>query len=613
MFKGIKLKMTAAIVAAVLVTAAALTVITSFLVAYTFKLSLKSHADETSKILAEAIAGRERPLAVRAEVVAGDGDFQTAYSFRVNELEALHKDLAERIAKASVSLGAVVELDGKLITSVEAKGQTAKASALAQSLALKKVRETDQTQTTVERFGGRTFFVTAVPIKRYGQQTLGYLAFASQFDDKLLGQLKEASGADILVVADAAVESGTATLDRGQSALASLSSRLGGQETLAEVEGLASAGEPLLAWALPLRAGGKLQAALVFALSAKDANALQARILRVSLGLALLTTLVSGLLGLLIARRVADPIVEIEHGFREIAASGDLSRRIGKSYPDEVGRLVDSFNYMQNQVEQLHARVVTAEQRMRDELKMASVVQEMLLPTTTVDGTRCQWASHSQPSTETGGDWFTIIHSPEQLTTTAVIADVTGHGAPAALVTAILHGFFKASHDRIANLSFDNWQPTIDEILRTLNRTVIEATRGTLTSSLSLLTFDHRTLAARYVNAGHHAAVLVTAQQVVTVSCPPSSMIGDIEQPNFTWGELKMSPQQLILLYTDGLIECTNTAQEMYGFKRLRKLLGSVANRDARSVRDLIVENAAAFYGDMPRADDITVIVGSVR
>jgi serine phosphatase RsbU (regulator of sigma subunit) len=250
---------------------------------------------------------------------------------------------------------------------------------------------------------------------------------------------------------------------------------------------------------------------------------------------------------------------------------------------------------------------------MRDELKMASVVQEMLLPTTTIDGTRCQWSCHSQPSTETGGDWFTIVHSPEMLTTTAVIADVTGHGAPAALVTAIVHGFFKATHDRIAKLSAADWQPAIDEMLRTLNRTVIEATRGTLTSSLSLLTFDHRTLKARYVNAGHHAAVLVSTQQVTTVSCPPSSMIGDIEQPNFTWGELQMQPQQLILLYTDGLIECTNTAQEMYGFKRLRKLLTSVANRDARSVRDLIIENAASFYGDMPRADDITVIVGSVR
>lgn len=614
-FKGITLKMTGAIVAAVLGTAAALTVITTLLVSYTLRLSLKTRAVETSKILTESLSAAQQRLAIRIDITAGDEDFQRAFAFKDVELERLTRDLGERMAKNGASLALIADVEAKPITSVAAKGAPVGAQLLGGTMALSRSRASDGATNTVEGLGGQLYFVSAVPIKRYGEQTLGYLAMASPFDVEVLKQLQKASGAELYQVHRGELRASTSAVDRND-VLKAVETKLG-SSPLVELTGLTSSGAPLIASAMPLKAGEKTEGALVFALSAHDLRAIQKRVLGASVGLAILISMLSGLVGFLIARRIADPIVEIEHSFREIAASGDLSRRITKGYSDEVGQMAESFNAMQEQIEQLHERVVAAEQRMRDELKMASAVQEMLFPTAIVDGARCQLAGHSQTSTETGGDWYTVIHAPERDVTTAIVSDVTGHGAPAALVTAILHGFFKATEEELSSAPGAQWAPTMQAVLNRLNQTMIESTRRSLVSTLFLLSIDHRTLTARYVNAGHLAPVILRTvdgkAQVTTVSTPPSTLIGDRDVTNFVTGEFQLQPNDLFLLYTDGLIECTNVKNEMYGFKRLRKVLQSLAHHDARTVRDLVLKDAMEFFRDQPPADDITVIVGRAR
>lgn len=616
-FKGIKVKLTAAITGAVLATALLLTVVTVLLVSYTVKLSLDTRAVETSKIISEGLLSREHLLSIRTEMIAQDEGFQTAYSFRTSELERLDKELSERVIKAGGELGLVADLQGNVVTTV-AHHTKVDAKLLQGSVALKKVRVSNTPTTTIEGFGEALFFVAAVPIKQYDVQTLGYVVVAAPLSAAVLGDLKLAAGADLLLVQDGLVRAGTFTLESGKDSLKDTIQRLSKGDHFVPVKGLSASEGALLSWAIPLDADGKLQGALVFALSAKENATLQKQLVGSSLGFTLLVTLLSAGLALFIARRIADPIVEIEYSFREIAASGDLSRRIDKPYADEVGQMAASFNLMQHQIEGLHGRVVAAEHRMRDELKTASAVQEMLFPSTSIDGSRCQFASHSQASSETGGDWYTIIHSPELHVTTIIVSDVTGHGAAAALVTAIFHGFFKATQAEISRLTPENWQPGIDDILKRLNTMLIESTRRSLVSSLFLFTFDHRTMRARYANAGHPSPLYVAINpqgksQVGTLATAPSSLIGDVDAPEFSWGEHQFAPEQLFVLYTDGLIECTDTAGEMYGFKRLRGVLQQLAHQDARTVRDTVMREALAFFGDMTHADDITVIVGRTR
>lgn len=258
-----------------------------------------------------------------------------------------------------------------------------------------------------------------------------------------------------------------------------------------------------------------------------------------------------------------------------------------------------------------------AGKRMKAELEMASAIQSMLVSAEHIDGPRCSFASKMSSCTETGGDWFTILDSSENETTTAIVADVSGHGAPAALVTGLLHGFFSAIRDQVTASDKNDWQAHVDRALQKLNLTVIHATQRKLAQSLFLFAFDHRTRKARFCNAGHPHPVMVTsndgAAKVTTLLSPPSSLIGDNEAPTFSWGEMQFSAGDSFLLYTDGLVECTNRATKPYGARRLHKILDRATGLEAGQVRDLVLEDAFAFYGDMPRADDITVIAGKVR
>ena len=136
-------------------------------------------------------------------------------------------------------------------------------------------------------------------------------------------------------------------------------------------------------------------------------------------------------------------------------------------------------------------------------------------------------------------------------------------------------------------------------------------------AAVLLFTFDHQTLKARYLNAGHPAPIIVRHDangraQVGVLSTPPSSLIGDVDDPDFAHGAMQLAPDEVFVLYTDGLIECTNDAQEEYGLKRLRGVLSRNAQVDARTLRDIIFSEMSTFIGNTPPADDITYVVGKV-
>src|SRR5207247_197785 len=108
----------------------------------------------------------------------------------------------------------------------------------------------------------------------------------------------------------------------------------------------------------------------------------------------------------------------------------------------EIGVLTGSFNKLLGQLQEAHDKLSASERRMKEELKDAQTVQEMLFPERSVQYGRLKLASFIDASTETGGDWFGYGKSEGGSNVTVLIGDVTGHGMPAALITAIANGFF---------------------------------------------------------------------------------------------------------------------------------------------------------------------------
>jgi serine phosphatase RsbU (regulator of sigma subunit) len=69
----------------------------------------------------------------------------------------------------------------------------------------------------------------------------------------------------------------------------------------------------------------------------------------------------------------------------------------------------------------------------------------------------------------------------------------------------------------------------------------------------------------------------------------------------------------MLIWYTDGIVECENVQGEEYGEKRFRASIRRSSHLDAAEMRDSVVNDAMAFFGDMPRKDDITMVIGKVH
>jgi serine phosphatase RsbU (regulator of sigma subunit) len=256
-------------------------------------------------------------------------------------------------------------------------------------------------------------------------------------------------------------------------------------------------------------------------------------------------------------------------------------------------------------------------QRMRAELEMASAIQSMLISGERFRGTSCEWAGRVTACTETGGDWFGVLDHPGSTVTTSIVADVSGHGAPAALVTGLLHGFFSATRRQLTEPDPTVWKVQVEDALKALNQTILSSTHRKLVQSMLLWSFDHKTRKARFVNAGHPHPIILRGQangppHVETLLSPPSSLLGDVEDPKFSWGEAQFSPTDCFVVYTDGLVECTNVTSKPYGAKRVHQVLQRSAKLSAEQLRDILLEDASLFYGSTPRSDDVTVLVGRV-
>jgi phosphoserine phosphatase RsbU/P len=255
--------------------------------------------------------------------------------------------------------------------------------------------------------------------------------------------------------------------------------------------------------------------------------------------------------------------------------------------------------------------------RMRDELEMASAIQGMLVPSGPFDGEHIQLASRLEACTEIGGDWVSISHSPDLSMTTAIVADVSGHGAPAALVTAILHGFFAGLGDEMWAADFATWQTNVGTVLTRLNDAITRSTNGQLNATLSMLCFEHGTRKARCVSAGHPSPLLITPgidkATVTSFAMGPSALLGSQPAPTFAWREVQLHSGQAFLLFTDGVIEAQDRAQRQFGARRLSQALAKVNGAPTAQIVEAVLSDIRAFAGGTPLADDLTLVAGRVR
>jgi len=319
---------------------------------------------------------------------------------------------------------------------------------------------------------------------------------------------------------------------------------------------------------------------------------------------ALIGTVLAILQGLSISR----PIKQLAWRADQIAR-GDLGARVEITSSDEIGLLGENFNFMADQISILLEQ--TAEKaRIEQELEVAKTIQETLVPSAApVDHGVLRFAGFYQPAAQTGGDWWTW-HDLLDGKVLLVIGDVTGHGVPSAMITAAA----KAACDVARYVYRDD--VTVTGMLEIMNHAIFESAQRRFVMTCFASIVDPATRTITYANAGHNFPYLYRTgsdgRGEFGSLMIRGNRLGDDRDSRYEAKTTELLPGDVVIWYTDGIVECENPAGEEYGEKRFRASVRRAAALDPGEMRDQIVGDAAAYFGAAPRKDDITMIVGRI-
>ena len=244
-------------------------------------------------------------------------------------------------------------------------------------------------------------------------------------------------------------------------------------------------------------------------------------------------------------------------------------------------------------------------ERKNTELAIAAEIQRSYLPDKIQPVAGFDIAAKSVPAKEVGGDFFDVI--PFEIMRLkkgrvgVLIADVSGKGIPAALFMAL---------SRIVIRVNALWHPEPADAIKDANNIIAADSRAGMfvTAFYGIIDEGNRTLT--YVNAGHNPPLVVRVQDKSMEELASTGIaLGAMENVPFSQKAITIAPGDVAILYTDGVTEAINAAEEMFGEDRLRSIVLANAAKPAGEILAAILDAIAAFAGDQPQADDITLMV----
>jgi len=249
--------------------------------------------------------------------------------------------------------------------------------------------------------------------------------------------------------------------------------------------------------------------------------------------------------------------------------------------------------------------------RLDAELKTAAAVQQALFPKSLPNEENMEFASYFQYASETGGDWYGFMtHLENHLY--ILIGDVTGHGTPAALVTATVSAssrFLESIHTYHRE---ENLYMRPSEFLRDLNRNVFLAGFPDFQMTFFVAKLNLKTGMMSFSNAGHNHPKIVHTDGEIQYLFNRNNRLGEVENAEFTEAEIQLKTDDLLFFYTDGLIENGNADREMWGEHRLRHYLTNHHQKPIQQLVDDLIQETTDFAQGHPIDDDVTLVAFKV-
>ncbi len=303
------------------------------------------------------------------------------------------------------------------------------------------------------------------------------------------------------------------------------------------------------------------------------------------------------------------PLLSLIEGIRMVD-KGRFDYNIDVRTHDEIEALGKAYNFMREKIEHytrhLESEVDSRARELKranamykEDLYLARQLQQQMLASEgpkTVPGMDIAVTYHALG--EVGGDFYSFFE-PRKGCLRVFLADATGHGVPAALVTMLI----KSEYEKVKMLD----DPV--DILQIINDSFF-STYGSLTVFFTGIIIDIDTARGniKWVSAGHPVQYLVRREECLRLG-GRGRIIGVLSDPHFSVESCPFEEDDRLILYTDGILEQINPAGEEYGEARLTAVLERAdSGHDAKAINEAILASLADFRGNEEQVDDVTII-----
>jgi serine phosphatase RsbU (regulator of sigma subunit) len=243
-------------------------------------------------------------------------------------------------------------------------------------------------------------------------------------------------------------------------------------------------------------------------------------------------------------------------------------------------------------------------ERIEQELRVARLIQQTLLPKHVPDVAGYQLAAYYQPAREVGGDFYDFLELDEDHLG-LVVGDVTDKGVPAAIVMATTRTMLRASAQRLDSPG---------EVLKRVNDVIVRDIPPNMFITCLYAILDLKSGVLRYANAGHdlpyrrrstsHGAGGGGAEELRATGMP----LGLLPGMSYEEKEIILQRGDTVLFYSDGLVEAHDPHYEMFGFPRLQGLVGAHRSDGPAMVNFLLTELRRFTGQEWEQEDDITLV-----
>jgi sigma-B regulation protein RsbU (phosphoserine phosphatase) len=317
----------------------------------------------------------------------------------------------------------------------------------------------------------------------------------------------------------------------------------------------------------------------------------------------LVVEMVSLVAGIQLSRSMTGAVHELYEGTRHVK-EGDFSYRIPVKGNDQLAELSASFNTMTANLGQLIV-VAKEKERLESELEIAREVQNQLFPKDVPYVRTLELKGVCTPARVVSGDYYDFMQVSDSALAFA-IGDVAGKGISAALLMATIQSAMRSQLSTLNGSGPHRLSPA--RMVSNLNQQLYATTSLEKYATFYFAVYNESTHALIYTNAGHLPPMLLRGSDIQTMDST-GTVVGAFPFAAYEEKTVPLEHGDILLAYTDGIVEPENVYGEVFGEDRLKDLLIKHAHADSSELIARTMEAVVHWTGSSELQDDMTMVV----